>query len=133
VSDLGALLRAEAFRLAKFGVVGVFATAIHTSVALLVLHRGFSPFAANVTGFLTAFGFSFLGQSLWTFGMRTRRKRAAVRFFVVAVSSFLFSNVALGAAKASGLLPDWLSLLIAIGVIPISNFLLGRLWAFRES
>jgi putative flippase GtrA len=124
-------IRSEAPRVLKFGAVGIVATAIHTTVALVALPIAGSPFLANLAGFLTAFVFSFLGQALWTFRLTRGRRAAAVRFFAVSGGSFLFSNLVLGAAKASGLLPNWASLLIAIAVIPPCNYVASRLWAFR--
>lgn len=126
-------VRIEVVRMAKFGVVGVAATGVHAGVALLALPHVASPFAANVAGFLPAFVVSFLGQALWTFGIRTGRGAAALRFFVIAASAFLVSNVVLGALERSGLLADWLALLIAIAIIPVCNFIAARFWAFRPA
>ena len=131
MTSLFARIRAEAPRVLKFGVVGIAATAIHTAVAFATLPFVGSPFLANLAGFLTAFVFSFLGQALWTFNVTRGRRAAALRFFMVSGGNFLLSNVVLGAAKASGLVPNWVALLIAIAVIPPCNYVASRLWAFR--
>lgn len=126
-------LWAELNRILRFGMVGIVATAIHTGVALAMLPTVGSLFLANLVGFLVAFVFSFLGQALWTFQIRVGRRAAAMRFFVVSGGSFLFSNLVLTAAKASGILPDWAALVVAIAVIPVCNFIAARLWAFRPT
>jgi len=126
-----AALCAEAPRVLKFGVVGLAATAVHVVTAFVSLPRLGSPFMANLIGFLAAFCVSYTGQALWTFDLREGHRRAAGRFFVVAFGSFLFSTLVLGGARASGFLPNWASLLLAIAVVPGCTFVASRLWVFK--
>lgn len=128
-----ARVRAEGPRILKFGAVGIVATLVHTGVAFAALPVLGSALAANLVGFLTAFVVSFLGQAYWTFGLRSGWRAAALRFFIVSSASFLLSNVVLVGTQASGLLSKPMALLIAIAVIPVANFIAGRMWAFRPT
>lgn len=126
-------LHAEAGRILRFGLVGLAATATHAGVALGVLALSTPALIANLAGFLAAFVVSFAGHAGWTFRLASGRKRAAARFFLVSGASFLFSGVTLASLQASGRMPAWTNLLIAVAVVPACNFLAARFWAFRTA
>ena len=123
---------AEAFTAARFGVVGVAATAVHMSIAwLLIVGAEVRPMGANLVAFLCAFSVSFSGQYFWTFGARGDRRRAIRRFFLVSALAFLLNNVVLaGLLKAGTLAPIW-AVIFAACVIPAITYTSSRLWAFR--
>lgn len=121
----------EFWRIARFGVVGVAATATHATIAYLLLTLlHWHPLAANVSGFICAFVLSFAGHSRWTFADANHPRGAVFRFFAVQLFGLALSN---------GLL--WLLLhvntprLIALGgailIVPPTSYILSRLWAFR--
>ena len=63
------LVRAEIFRIARFGIVGLSAMLTHIVIANLVLaHVTASPYVSSLAGFLVAFGVSYLGHYHFTFG-----------------------------------------------------------------
>ena len=125
-------VRVHRMLIMRFGVVGVAATIVHLSVALIAQSRLHHPLLANLIGFLVAFVISYLGHAMWSFKIATGWRRAAVRFFVVAGSGFLFSNLILTACVSSGLLPPAVALMVSIGVIPVCNYAAARLWAFAQ-
>jgi len=58
----------ELLTLARFGLVGVGATATHMLVAAaLITHLKLNPFVANSAAFIVAFFISFLGHYFWSF------------------------------------------------------------------
>lgn len=125
-------LLAEAFRIARFGVVGVSALLTHMAVAWLVLDRlTGSPYAASLIGFLVAFCVSFLGHHHFTFAHGQGYARTLPRFFAIAVSGFLASLIVLNAIVTYGL-PKTVSLMVSILVIPALTYVAARLWAFAH-
>ena len=118
----------------RFASVGAFATVLHIAVAL-ALALIMSTFAANLGGFLAAFGFSYLGHQRFTF--RIARQSAAharrlPRFLATALSAMLLSQLVLLALEGVGLTQS-LALVMAALVIPPYSFLLSRIWVFHES
>ena len=69
-----------------FGLVGATAAAVHLLVFELTRHA-VAPELANLAGFLTAFGVSFVGHRWLSFrGTRTGLQQSLWRFFVTAVA-----------------------------------------------
>lgn len=126
------MMLAEAWRITRFGIVGVTALVTHMAVAWLVLERlTASPYAASLIGFLVAFCVSFLGHHHFTFAEEQGYVKTLPRFFAVAVSGFLTSLVVLKAVESHGL-PKTVSLMVSILVIPALTYVAARLWAFAR-
>jgi putative flippase GtrA len=54
-------------QLARFGVVGIAAMAVHWLVVMALVPLGLLPLIANVIAFAVAFNVSYLGHRNWTF------------------------------------------------------------------
>jgi|GEM_PF-1919088 putative flippase GtrA len=87
-------------RLARFGAVGIVATAVHAAT-LAALKVGFqiSTGPANLAGFLVAFSVSMAGQQRFTFNDRLQGKRInlaglAILFLINAVAALLLGHLA---------------------------------------
>ncbi len=135
LATLGIRVHADwsVWHIVRFGMVGLLATGLHYTVALIGLKWiGLSPVAANATGFLTALTLSFVGHSLFTFRVQATTV-AAIRFMIVNLTTIGF-----GSALVTGL-DDYTGLgdaeVLAIGALfsAGSNFLGHSLWSFSET
>lgn len=124
--------RALAGQGARFAVVGVAATLVHLTCALLARHAGASPLAANLAGYVAAVGVSYLGNALWTFRRSAWRGGQLARFVVVSLAG-LAANQAITWVLVEQLRwPFWLGLAVVVVAVPALSFVGARLWAFRE-
>ncbi len=122
----------SAHRVIRFIAVGSTAAAVHLGVVvLLVSGLGQPPLAANVVGWLVAFGFSLTGHWLLTFrSQRSPLWRAARRFFAVSAAGFAANELAYAALlRWSGLRYDLVLALVLVAVAVIT-YLLSSRWAF---
>lgn len=117
---------------AWFIVVGCLAATVHFGVVVALVHQvGLAPLAANVAGWLVAFGVSFSGHFHLTFrALRAPLLRSAWRFFMVSALGF-------GANELTyALLLHWtgmhyaLTLAVVLVAVAVSTYLLSRHWAF---
>lgn len=123
-------------QLATFGLVGIAATAVHYFTALAVSFV--LPLAyANPFGFLAAFGVSYIGHLRLTFRIDDQESNHGPRlmkFFAVAFAGFLVGQGALlGMLSRFPMLPEWLVLMLAVGIVPVTTFLVSRFWVFRKT
>lgn len=119
-------------QLARFGLVGLAATAVHSVVAISFLSLGGSgALPANLLGFSIAFSVSLAGNMLWVFPGRGRSHAAVVRFFAVALA-------ALGVTCAISWLFDraqiepLLSLPVVLLAAPAVSYCGNRFWVFAR-
>ncbi|QJP06768.1 GtrA family protein [Pseudomonas multiresinivorans] len=118
---------------ARFGIVGIGATALHISVAWsLITYMATPALLANLIAFLCAFGLSFGGNYLWTFSTPGSPAKAIRRFFVISLSAFLANSALLATILASGWLSPRLAVVASAAVVPGFTFLASRLWGFRQ-
>ena len=115
-----------------FGVVGVTAMLVHLgTVSLLFVPWGIHPLAANVLGFLIAFQVSHAGHRAFTFTTSTASvSHTRLRFFAVAVGSFLVNEALYAALLHFTTLDYRVALAIVLVVVAALTFFLARNWAF---
>jgi putative flippase GtrA len=119
--------------LARFGMVGIVATILHLSVALLLYgHFNIAPLLANLLAFLAAFLFSFIGHYLWTFQSQRGRLSCLLRFLTISLFALSTNMYVLKELIAYRLLPESWAIPAAATVIPIATYLAARLWAFSN-
>lgn len=122
----------EMQRIGWFVLVGSLAAVLHWLVVVgLVRLLGAHPLAANVAGWLSAFGVSFGGHHRLTFrGHGAAAHAAAARFLAVSATAFALNEA------AYAVLLRWTSwrydvVLAAVLVgVAVMTYLLGRHWAF---
>ena len=121
-------------KLMVFGAVGVGASLVHIAVAWALmgwLQAG--VFAANVTGFCTAFLWSYFGHYYLTFRARNAHRAAFGRFLAVALMGFAINNGVVWAWGAvigqPGILAITLGVIIAAGTV----FVASNFWAFASA
>ena len=118
---------AEAWRIARFGVVGVAATGTQAAGSLLAAYLKAHDWQAILIGFVPAFAISYIGHRYFTFGHGSKS------------SFFKFLTVALiGLAVAEAVLPFlrdhfgvYVRVLVSVLVMPFATYLAAKFWAFR--
>ena len=131
---IGALygkVKHELFTVSRFTIVGLIAALVHIGAVWFLIDRlDWSPFAANLLAFLTAFSVSFTGQYYWTFRSDRAWHHALIRFFAVSLAAFTVNNIVLSSLLLANFTSPALSAVIAATVIPVFTYVLGRFWAF---
>lgn len=117
-------------QLARFGIVGVTAMAVHWLVVWLLVPRGLAPLLANVIGFAVAFNVSYFGHRNWTFATSSAHSATFWRFLAVALCSFAV-NEALYYVLLR-FLDYQLALAIVLIAVAALTFILSKLWAFSH-
>lgn len=129
----GRAIAAEAGTMARFGLVGIAATAVHTLIALVLTATDMAhPLVANLIAFLTAFTVSFLGHHLWSFRGGRRWARRMIRFLAIALAGLAANSTALAGWLAWVPLPEELGIVVTVALIPLVSYLGARFWAFSD-
>lgn len=126
------LLRREAGRLTRFGMVGLLTTGLHMLIALgLVSALGWPVQRANLVAFACALMVSFLGHHHWSFRSDAGYGRTGPRFLLAAGAGYGASVVLI--ALLGPALPGNRQLVVVIGglAIPAVSYLANRLFVFR--
>ncbi|EKV32791.1 hypothetical protein C882_1629 [Caenispirillum salinarum AK4] len=134
-TPLARLAGLPVMEIARFGVVGLAATAVHYLTALAALPVA-PPLYANVVGFLTAVAVSWIGHSRWTFraaadGTGAGAAARLPRFVATVIGGFSMSQGTLWLVERFDALPDALALMVAVGVVPPTTYLLNKYWVFK--
>lgn len=121
----------EFWRMVRFSIVGIVATVVHVSVAIVAIdYAGVSPVIGSVIGFLAAFLVSYVGHFRFTFHVQGQYRDYVLRFGIGSLVSFVLSTVLVWVLTGP-LRVDAKLALVATGIIvPISNYLINRLWVF---
>ena len=119
-------------QVARFGIVGLSAAAIHFStVMMLVQYFAMQPLVANILGFCVAFQMSYWGHRLWTFNAGSIQHSDALPRLIAVQIGNLVANEALFYTFLRMHIPYQLALLIVLTTLPIFTFLLNKFWVFR--
>lgn len=116
----------------RFGLVGLLSTTVHIAIVWLLLTRSnIAPIVTNTFAFLSAFGFSFVGNYIWTFRSPGRPRRAILRFFVIAVSAFAVNTLLLAFLLYGNWFSPVASAVFSASIVPLISYVASRLWAFK--
>lgn len=120
-----------ATQLIRYAVAGSLGTAAHLAVLVLAVERlGFGIVAGSVAGFCAALAVSYLINRAWTFQGGRRRQGRFWRYTLVCLSGLVL-NISMMVALVDGMgWPYLAAQLSVIFIVPVSNFLLSRRWAF---
>lgn len=118
--------------IARFGAVGLAATAVHFAVLRAGVEiLGLPPVAMNGFAFLCAVSVTYVGQSVWVF-RRPGLSRARLMRFAASTLGGLVGNVAIMAlAVGPAGLPYEAGFLLALCLVPAATYLANKLWVFR--
>ena len=120
-------------QIARFGAVGVAATAVHVAIGMgLNAGAGIAPFWANLVAFSCAVGVSFLGQTRLTFPGSAAGRDAFARFTLVALAGLGLNQAIVWLVTSVLGRPYWLALAIIVATVPAATFVLLKFWALRR-
>ena len=118
------------YKLVRYGVVGGLSTMMHIGIASLYIYKiKDSVLQSNIAGFLVAYVFSYIMQSIHVFGHAVSWQKA-IRYFIVQFGSLLMS------VMLSNLLIDYNSYVKTFFVIifmPLITFVIHKVWTFGPS
>ncbi|MDO3412008.1 GtrA family protein [Saccharibacillus sp. CPCC 101409] len=126
-------LRAHLIDFIKYGVVGVFGTALQTGTLLLYVEKGGGdPLVGAALGFILSLLFSYAVNLRWTFKSSEGSLSVLLRYTIVSCAGlalnllilYLFDRVLgwwYGYGQAA-----------SIVLVPIHNFIWNKAWAFRS-
>jgi len=117
------------FKIIRYGIVGGISTLIHIGVAALYIYYIHdSLIVSNIMGFMIAYVFSYIMQSLHVFGHAISWSKA-FKYFLVQFGSLLTSIL------ISDMIGDYNAYIKTIFVVilmPMVTFVIHKLWTFKE-
>lgn len=120
---------------ARFGLVGLLATAVHAAVYMLTVSRNMlTPLEANGAGFCVAFAISFIGHRHWTFAHQQAELTSSLPRFLATALLGLASNSAITWLFVEQL--RWPPASALWGILlftPTLVFVCSRYWAFADA
>mgnify|MGYP005843857041 CR=1 FL=1 len=117
-------------QLFRFGAVGVLATLVHVSAALVATVAGVPPLAANLVGFAVALSVSYLGHARVTFGIMPRFGMEAGRFAVTALMGLCASSLTVWLLAVRLGLGMGVAMAAVALIVPAATYLGLRFWVF---
>ena len=119
-------------RIARFGGVGVLASAVYAMVtALLVTRLQVQPVPAAIAGYCVSVPVSFLGHRGFSFRSQGHWTGEALRFAVTQAINIAVTAAAMDAA-VRWLHVSWAwGMVGAVVLVPLANFLAMNFWVFR--
>lgn len=119
-------------RLVRYGVAGGLSALTHLgTLALLVELVGMRPVVGSTIGFLMSIAVSYGLQRTWVFANRNRHRTLLPRFLTVTAAALLLNTVVLHVGTEVLEAHYAAVQVVAIVLIPLSNYLLNSLWTFR--
>lgn len=117
----------------RFGLVGLFATTIHVSVASgAEAVASLTPQYANAAGFMAAFLFSYFGHLRYTFEKKEHARIYLLRFISLSVFSLFFSSaIVYVVTQKLGQNFVWALAVVAV-LVPTTTFIIAKFWAFSS-
>ncbi|MEZ5953017.1 MAG: GtrA family protein [Hyphomonas sp.] len=120
-------------QIARFGLVGIAATAVHATVAFsLTFTTSLNQLLINTIAFLVAFCFSGAGHTLYTFRVQENHAGAVAKWFVISVAGLCIGNAIIFAGMNWAGLSRAIAQGAAIFGTVVFSFFGSRLWAFRQ-
>ena len=117
--------------LIKYGLVGVVATSLHISVAILLTYiYALDIVMTNWIAFSVAFFFSYIGNTKFVFEQKVEHQNF-IKFFLVSMITLLIITVISYFGKKNQINPYIVIIIISI-MIPLTTFLLHKTWTFKE-
>lgn len=120
------------FQIVKFGITGLCSTFISLLFYYYFIYLNMNIYLANTLSFLCGTVFGYFVNNFWVFKPKVKKYSTVWKFYIVYISSYLISQ---------GLLFLWVDVLsISNKIAPLINlcftipfnFILSRLWIFRD-
>jgi len=122
----------EHHRIFRFAVIGAGVAAYYMVAYLGLLYLLNSPWVANFLAFGTAILIQYVGQTAWTFGRPLAVPSQFGRFMCMIGVGLIVSTAITGFVGPRFALSEMASAALVVVVLPILNFVILRLWVYRE-
>jgi putative flippase GtrA len=131
-SPSGLRALADPGRLLRYAIAGGLSALTHLGVlTALVELAELRAVVASTVGFVASIAVSYGLQRRWVFASRGQHRTLLPRFLTVTAVALLLNTVVLHLGTEVFTVHYVLVQLVAIGLIPVSNYLLNSLWTFR--
>ncbi|MEM9412115.1 MAG: GtrA family protein [Planctomycetota bacterium] len=115
----------------KYGMVGILATVAYAALGLFLTYTGSPLFLAHTIALVVSLGLSYIGQKVFTYGIRKDHRRVGTRF-VIATTLIVVGQYALVYSLNLARLSDSLTILISTIYYPPTSFLVHTFWTFTK-
>lgn len=117
----------------RFIIVGGLATIVHFTAALSLHHGlGLSPLWSNFMAFCIAFSVTYVGNYFWAFESSANHITSSLKSLVVSLIGLCVSQLIVWALTEIAHVPFYLTLFVAIMIVPFITFSLNRYWVFKK-
>jgi putative flippase GtrA len=130
MASIGTEARKRIVQTVRFAAVGICATALYFFLGLALVTAHIPLFWAHWIAYAVSIVFSYLGQKIFTFGVRGEHRRMGPRFLAATgvLAATQFALVAI--LKQTGA-ADILTLGASTIYYPIASFFVHTFWTFR--
>lgn len=115
----------------RFASSGAIAALIHFLIVCALVPAGLHPLSANLLAFLSAFQFSYVIHSRWTF--RSAPRGGYLRLFAVSSTAFLANEILYAILLKSGVLGYRTALALVLILVSGATYLASKFWVFPAS
>jgi len=123
----------EVGRIFRFGMVGLSVTLLYAGGYAGLRGLGAVPWAASAIAFTVAVLWQYLAQTFWTFRARLADRARLARFGATIGAGLAVSTALTGLIGPALNLPEAATILIVILWLPVQNYLIFRLWVYRDA
>lgn len=118
-------------RLVRYAVAGGLSAIAHVGTLTLLVETGVTtPVVASTIGFILSIVVSYTLQKAWVFASPVGHRRALPRFLVATMAGLLLNALTLAAGTSLLGLHYAVAQVIALVLIPVSNYVINSLWTF---
>lgn len=117
----------------RFGIVGITATLTYVGASFFAASTGFSPYLANLVGYLASVAISYFGHAVITFRSSKPHSVQGPKFVAVSCLTYGLTNLIVFAV-VDLMEHSFMAATLAVACsIPAITWLLSRFWVFRAS
>jgi len=117
------------FKIVRYGIVGGISTLIHIGIAALYIYYiNPSLMQSNIVGFMVAYIFSYIMQSMHVFGHEISWLKA-FKYFIVQFGSLLSSVLI---SEAIGNYNPYIKTVFVVILMPLITYVIHKFWTFKE-
>lgn len=117
------------YKIIRYALIGGVSTLIHIGVAAISLYYlSSSLFFSNVAGFLTAYIFSYLMQSIHVFGHKIDLLKA-FKYFIVQFGSLLTSIMISYLFTGYN---NYIKTILVVIFMPLITYIIHKVWTFKH-
>ena len=120
-------------RLARYGVTGAFSTLTHVGLLWILVEQARAwPVAASTAGFVASIVVSYTLQRYWVFRSGQGHVSTGLKFLAVTAVAFGINTATLWIGTEVLDAPYQPVQLVALVLIPVTNYALNATWTFRN-